>query len=178
MIFSNLNLFWNKYFWTFSLGWENFRHPFIQHTADILNLLLEDIYIRYHFIFQALPVLFYENTCNVLYLIFYLLRIFLNILCENFLCFISYFPADILKHFLGEYSSLIHFLLQQMLELFSVKIRTMFFYFRNYSETRTFSAKFISNGLYFWGHLRIHVGTFFPVLAITLFPIVHACFGI
>ena len=56
------------------------------------------------------------------------------------------------------------FLLQQMLDLFSVKICTTFFI----SETRTFSVKFISNGLYFWGHLRIHMGTFFPILAITL----------
>ena len=122
------------------------RHPSIQHTADILNLLLEDIYIRYHFIFQALPVLFYENTCNVLYLIFYLLRIFLNILCENFLCFISYFPADILKPFLGEYSSPIHFFVTANVRTFFYEKYAPRFFF---SETRTFSVKFISNGLYF-----------------------------
>ena len=171
IIFSNLNLFWNKYFWTFSLEWKVFRHPFIQHTADIFKPLCWRIYIRYHFIFQALQVFFYENTCHALYLIFfYLLRIFLNIWCENLLCFISYLLWTFLKPFLGEYSSPIRFFFcySKCSNISLWKIRTTFFI----SETRTFSVKFISHGLYFLGHLRIHVGTFFPVLAITLSLIV------
>ena len=173
MIFSNLNLFWNKYFWTFSLEWENFRHPFIQHTVDIFQPLCWRKYIFVTTLFLGPTSIFqWEYLPCTLFNFVYLLRIFLNILCENFLYFISYLQRTFLKPFLGEYSSPIHFFATANFSLW--KIRTTFFI----SKTRTFSVKFISNGLYFWGHLRIHVGTFFPALAITLSLIVDACFGI
>ena len=98
-IFSNLNLFWNKYSWTFSLEWENFRHPFIQHTADIFKPLCWRIYIRYHFIFQAQQVFFYEITCHVLYLILFICYEYFWTFCVKIFCFISYLQRTFFKTF-------------------------------------------------------------------------------
>ena len=113
-------------------GVRKFLTPIHSTYCGHFKLLFEDEYIRYHFIFQALQVFFYESTCHVLYLIFfYLLRIFLNILCENFLCFISYLLQTFFNTFLEEYSLPIHFFVTANARNFLCGNTHHIFYFRN-----------------------------------------------
>ena len=132
MTFSNCNLFRNKYFWTFSLEWGNFRHPFIQYSADIFKPLCWRIYIRYHFIFLALQVFFYEIACHVLYLILFICCEYFWTFCGKIFC-VSFhiYYGHFLKLFWGRIFVTHLFLLLQILGLFSVINTHNIFYFRN-----------------------------------------------
>ena len=130
--FSNLNLFWNKYFWTFFLEWGNFWLPFIQHTADIYKSLCWRIYIRYHFIFQALLVFFYEITCHVLYLILFICCEYFWTFCVKIFCVSFHIYYGHFKTSFGRVFVTRSFFATANIRIFVCgKYAPRFFYFRN-----------------------------------------------